>query len=261
MSTSEKFVPLSEAASYELPHTEWRLDLPDYAPADAIGVNLHAINRFARLCGYQRLTVVGDDLGVSEAKPQIDGIDPNGTATSSGRVVATKAPLTEISETDQPPNKNSLLDGFYDRHWSVGRMAINAEGIASTLSQQPGGQLRSNRAWSKQLNTALSQGYRKAAVKNLVTDVPAGANAYSATMLATLTAIDVGMNGHYSFPLDTFNDLAILQFVVRPLVAKFNRGLPAYGRFSFIPNTQVDRALVVNGLSHATRFIKPLNVA
>jgi hypothetical protein len=248
-----EFTPLSQLSEIDNPRVDWRLKLPDYVPADEVGVNLRAVSRGARLAGYGHLVIRGEDMGVTKTTPGVDGINSDGSASLSGSGTLTTPETVKSSAlTGKELGCEDTMDAY---HWRTGGISINTEAMADKLSRMKNGSLRSKVAWSKELNGAIRRGMNEAAVEGLIRKSSAQGFAYTGFFF---------LGGEMTDAL--YDNLTVQDTVINyALASGFFAVRAAVGghfkdrRLSLLPAYQVDRLLVARGLSSTTRFSKPLS--
>lgn len=253
------FYPITELDSMEIPRINWNLQLPDYAPAHKIGVNVVALSRLARLGGYETLSISGGDLGVAKINPSVDGLNADGSSTLSGAssVAATESMVNGLQNEGANHSCDNTLHEFDTFHWRRGNLVLNTQDMSHRLSQEKGGALRSEAAWSREINDVMKSGMTKAAKESLIDSVDPRALIYTGFMLSILNGYDYASDG--VSVIDVVRNYALIQLGWSNLSAVRSHNVLKERRWSAIAAYQFDRLAVVAGLSKMTRLVKPLS--
>lgn len=250
---SKEFQPLSSLPECEIPRINWQLELPDYAPSNEVGINTRALSRFAKLGGYDSLTIRAEDMGTTKTVPGLDGMNGDGSATSSaGGSVYHPDNVKALAKDGREPGCNDSYDAY---HWRTGVLTVNSQVILDRLSRNRDDALRSGAAWSKELDKALKSGLTASARESLIAkSTPNGLLLFIASMgisQGIAIAEDTISSSNTASGLVGFAFYNILRGVIK------GHSIKDY-RPSVLPTYQVDRLMIVAGLSRATRFAKPL---
>lgn len=163
-----KFVPLSDIDRVT-PTPKMRIDgvFPPYVDPREIGIGLRGINALCRLGGIRRLQVVGVSGDVSTVTPEIGGMDSHGNAIASLKSTVTKVPAH--SGSFQPSNiPDNILSASI---WVNATVEINTREIEERIrnANEKNG-VRSNKAWSREVNQALRAGIVEVGLRHLLLD-------------------------------------------------------------------------------------------
>lgn len=160
--TRSGLVPLDELGQGK-ERVSWNLQLPDYAPTDRIGVDVRRLDRLARLGGFINFNVSGYEGNTIRSLPQIDSINPDGTATSSGRLSIQRTDLQKVHGKEPAFGQStSYVTGQANVRINVPEMLDRV-----TASKRPA-PLRNPEAWSGVLNDAVGSGLRAATFEHLI---------------------------------------------------------------------------------------------
>ena len=254
-----ELTPLSELDGYSSEKLAWRVALPDYVPADWIGINIPKVEKLAHIAGLGHLRIVSaGDEGSTQYQASVVGGDAQGNAVAGKSSAINKAELLD-TDVNRP---DGISDALYEYSWGDGTISINSAELTDRIvrGRIGDGSLRSGRAWSHQLDRAVRRGIRQTAKDQLISNVPGA----KAVILGFATAVGVGFGAvfdhanWYSYPRSIASFWTGFQ-ASAAIEAKGNHGLPlSEMRLSLIPSYQVDRLAVVQGLTRASRLIKNL---
>jgi len=130
MAKSE-FIPASDLAGYETERVRWDVELPPYAPAEGIGINIGRLGRLAHGGGFNHITVVNYAGETTEVAPNVDNVNMQGSATASMRASIKKAPLADMQAAGNP---STLAQDYYEYYWPNGTLKLNLSEITNKLS-------------------------------------------------------------------------------------------------------------------------------
>lgn len=234
------FIPISELSEYETERIHWSAELPDYAPAEAIGVNVERLGNLARLGGFNQLTITSGAGDITETMPSVSSVDEHGSATATMRATIKKAELTELHQ--EAPG--TLDKRRYEYFWPNATMNLNLSEITDRLSssKKPGA-LRQPKAWTNQIDQAMRQGIRRAARENLLTNTSPAQKLLPFIAEGSCAGFGELTFGNNAADVLTYMAVmtALVQLVAEPYLSSLE-GLPPSGRrWSLIPGIQADR--------------------
>lgn len=243
-----RLVPLSELEDVEFGAVHWKVNLPEYAPTDKIGVNVGALGQLARLGGFRHLDIVSYAGEVDKV-----AVDP-GHANTDGSL--TGVAIAQREKTSAPRHYTDEIDGGPGvQFYSSGLMRVNTSPMADQISQK--GKLRDAGAWSSVLDHTLRANLRKITAQNLA----GGDRRIGFIGLSTAYgAVPTLMHQYYDSAgalswLPVASAAAIASAAV---IGKFEGARLSDIRFSAVYGVQLDRIAAVYGGSAVRRLVKPL---
>ncbi len=253
------FTPVSELAGHKTERIHWSAELPDYAPAEAIGVDIERLGKLARLGGCNQVTITSGGGDVTEMMPGVSSVDEHGSATATMSATIVKAELTQLQRGEAP---DAFARRHYDYFWPNVTMKLNLSEITDRLSasKKPGA-LRQPAAWADQINKAMKQGFRRVARENLLINAPLGYKLSPFVCEGFLAGCGELFFGNNAADVLSYMaaTTAAVQFALEPFDLSRRHGLPiSERRWSFIPGLQADRVLAVNGLTRTLKLAKSL---
>jgi hypothetical protein len=249
-SRESSYIPVPELGDLEESRLIWRVNLPDYAPAENILVNVDRINKLAWLGGMESLRVSSYDGNTTQVSAEIGGIDNNGTATAVMKGAVAKAKTFEVD--------NAAQSASLQRYgWSKNRVNLNIPEIDERVARSTN--LRDPNEWSKQLNKALKPAIRESSWQSLIQQS-------SSKMTIPLA---VGINTPFYELLKVFGSqiqfnalgiYALSAFVMSPLLGH-RYGIPVREqKHTLVPGFPIDRYLAVSAFSRVNPLIKAKTV-
>ncbi len=254
-----KYIPFSEMEAAETDPVIWRVNLPEYVPANEIGINLRRLGRLARLSGFESLRVASYDGEVTKLAPGIDSVGQDGSATASMPSAVSKAETSRQSIHGQTAPELPL--SIEDYTWTNGALLLNTSEIDGRVGQK--GNVRDANVWAKELNAALTKGMRAMVAKNLI-ERPSMFHKITAPLPLAASLIVIDAQYVNDFSAQTLIELGLigiplLHTMFEPayemIVHKFP---PNKRRWSLVPGVQLDRVLAVNSLSRISPLVKHL---
>ena len=227
------FVPVTEA--FDRVH----LALPDYVPLDQIGIDLHRIDQIANLGGFASGVTIG-----SYSDPEIPSIccdddDAHPVVWTPGQ-----GDLTEISYDDSHPRWSGVhghppLD-----------IRISMSELARRVSPD-GSEVSDPAIWSQHIEGVIDVAMRDATWDHLVRRPQWGE--------LLLTSIPGTIGGQFlSVPGTAWN--FAWNNVTRLIIGTIIHGQkPTEVCWSLTPGVHPDRALLVSGVTRATRVIRKID--
>jgi hypothetical protein len=233
------YIPASELADAQTDRTRWHLELPEYAPADRIGVNVNIIDRIARLGGLGQLAIATFDGDVTRMHLETDQVGNDGSATAASKLTVNKA---DLSDSELKYTSASGAD-------SVGEIRVNMSEIYDTLSSQKSDALRSSKAWAKILDRSLSLGTQNAVRKNLIT--PADVITFVMAESGCLATVVPSQS-------NDLKQLALNVIVAHSMLPLINP-IGRRGRLpSFSPVLRLDHLAIAKAIGATTHCVKAL---
>lgn len=158
------YQPLSEA-ELGTPRIDFALNLPEYLNTDKIGINVRRIHMMMRLGGIRSLTIEGKSGETETVTPSIVGGNEEG-AVAGTRAIIKKVPKSMSLRSNESGDReyNSLAS-----KWTDARVIVNLSQMQDELSQA--GQLRSEKAWAKEINKAITKELTEQGTKHLLMDM------------------------------------------------------------------------------------------
>ncbi len=256
----ENYIPASEVADYPHDNLSWLVNLPDYAPARHLGINVNRLGKLAHLGGFDHLYIAGHSGEVTQAAPVMTSVDEHGQATAGmgGAIVKARVLESHVYPDLIPGTWDDLLHAY---RWPDGRLSLNMNEIDSRVAEA--GDLRSSKVWAKNLNRALKKGTREITRKHLWAErsgrekyafaAPWLMPSYSLMQTLALENPDYLMYGGVYW----MGGLVAVHGITG-MIAK-SHGLPLKERRkSLFPGIQLDRILAVEALSRTAPLVKDL---
>lgn len=254
------YVPLSQLPETYSDTFRWDVHLPEYAPSDKIGLNIHYLGRLARLGGFGHLRINSYTGDVTQTSIHTPSINQDGTVASTISASTTKAESwrTLIDGGKQ----QDIEEQFYSEWvWKDAQISLNTREIGQRVSKRDPS-YRDPHAWAYEINRALGGGIRHAAHENLlsppsaatlVTYIGGTAVAFGATLLLLPMS---SLHSPQDLALDLLKVTALNHLVARPL-AGLIRGIPlTQRRWSLLPIYHVDRDIAIQALSRTIPLVK-----
>jgi hypothetical protein len=230
------FVPLSELQGERV-----NLQLPEYAPTEAIGINLERIDRLAHLGGFAlgETSISTFSGGTTTHGLGVTGRNADGTAIAG-------AASTRNAERGRGTFEQDSHLGFCHGRPSL-TVQVNQEEIVQRLSNAS--KLRDARAWSAQLDTSIARGLKRASWDHYV-----GGPHYMEMFIASAgimarAALEFGGGIDSETPAHVLMTVAIYNMVKGAGAAIADKADPREVCYSLIPGVHPDRALAVGALA------------
>ena len=277
---AQTFTPLSE-----LPPEIYSLELPDYVPADKIGVNTQRLGRIAQWACVQPDIHLGMYSGkVTEYTAGVGNVGADGSATFGLHGLQRKEPLSAVEvrekgcshQQDQRlivANKEAKTLSIYvyvDRflsHTNPGvTIRFNMPEMQDRLAKAslP---VREPQHWAKLLDKGLTKGICDAAKQHLIYSYASKSELLTNGMLdVSAMAILAGLNMWFRGPeadASYWSDVATLVAlfpVVQNLWKIAGKRMSQADNlcFSMLPGLHFDRLAMVNALARSRRLVKAL---
>ncbi|HSX32741.1 MAG TPA: hypothetical protein VLF91_00165 [Candidatus Saccharimonadales bacterium] len=230
-----RFTPITE-----LPNVN--LALPEYVPAEAIGLHEGRLDLLANLGGFASgVTITSYSGEITEYQPTILGVDSQGTALAGSKAVEKKANLSE--EDFEEGGTMRLLHS----HPPL-TIRVNMAEVTDRV-QQRRNKLREPGTWAPLLNQAIGHGLRSAAWDHYVRSPQYGellTNAVSGAITFSYMHLSSAIINMANYNLS------------RIFIAYLYRTPPREVCWSLFPGVHPDRALLVSGLSRALKVVKKI---
>lgn len=248
-----EYIPASELGDFESERVIWRLNLPNYAPAENIGVNVGRLDRIARLAGFESLrigTYAGD---VTSVKPEIDGVGNDGSVTASMSTTVSKAETQKISVEPEG-------ESIEEYTWTNGQVSLNMAEIDNRVGEK-GVNLRDPKQWAKEINAAMRQGINNVARNNIIERPTLRSKLrVPAYLVICWASLDVmGLDKPDNLP-ELLAFVAEYQFIADPIACGvINNNSPKDRKWSAVPGVQLDRLAAIKGLARVHPLVKKID--
>jgi hypothetical protein len=270
---TKELVPLS---SFE------NVGLPEYVPADQIGINMHALGRIAGWgCMQRDVDIVSYNGPTTPRNAGVVGFDSQGTAVAGGTADPEEVPRgayelhydeREIDTKVPPYWQGQGLRGLWHTLTGHSRpeltLTLNLPEIQQRL-QDKNAKLRDPKVWTKEIHNGLADGLKAATRHHLTVTLPSVAEASVAMMLLLPESAGSSILTHYSsleggVPAVALYIAALGAFVevssntIKAVSAKHHGLRISEAAYSLIPGYHLDRCLAVAGLTKLHRLARPI---
>ena len=257
MSKEAKFIPLSELSDYSDAQLAWRVNLPEYAPKERIGINIDKIKLLSHIAGLDHLRVDSRSGEESTEMVSPNSVDAQGNATASSTISRTHAQLVN-TEVDKPR-------GTYSEYiWGDGLITINTSEFnkraLDAARKENGASLRDPEEWAKLLDKSLTTGITKNANEQLLHNI----TVFSKYWLGLATFDTLFLTNHDFNPSSLLQNALEVTIISQGVQALMLSKLSSYPhplrerRLSLIPGYQLDRLFVVHAITRTSKLAKVL---
>jgi len=232
---------------------------PEYVPLERIGVHAERLGRLAVCGGFKPNVAISYYHGdITKVEPSVAGFSGSDTAAATAAGATTEAPLGTGIYTQYDSGKG--LHTAQDL-----TLKVNVAELEQHMQTEPGPALRDPKIWARYINTALGQGLREAAWRQMVTGPKNPAERRHEMAMARICSIAsvspmiVGMDFAEALtetmPLCLSVTIAISNFVKGVAALKHHEPL-AEQCISVVPLYHVDRAAMVSVGSRVLKLAK-----
>ena len=244
-----QLTPMNEVGGAQFEGIDWRVQLPDYVPTEAIGVNMAYLGRVARLGGISNLIVLSGSETQESVSLEISGITQTGTAMTSGKFTRQKSPRHTASPDWKTVDISEGIAPAYRPR--VAHLDIGA--ITHELSSRKGGALRQASAWADKLDASLKQGVREAVRES----------SFTASSLLSFFALEGGTTVsfaamHHGYSLQQFTADRLTTPIFIAAVAAYSHRSMRETRFSTVMGLHLDRLALAYGGLLVRKLVQPL---
>jgi hypothetical protein len=262
----KEYIPIEGLVT---PKVRVDLPLPSYIDQNQIGLHMGRVRTLCRMGGIAHLRITGHtDDETSSATPIMVGYDSLGGGYAG--MLGTKVDIPTYRSSGS--YMEQLLGVPHSARWVDGVVSANIDEITQRINQSEKDDIRSPEAWAKHLDEVVRKGIRDIGKKHLINGM--SRNDYSHHVLNALGTyivksgldimdeISVKAPGkilldHAAFSLIFLNFWWIFTNYLSYYPTKSN-GREEGSRLSLIYGPQIDRALILHGISAKKGVVKPL---
>lgn len=255
----------AERGFHPLPSTEVKnasgvritLDLPPFVDQERIGINVRRIQTMMQVGGIRSLHIYDSDSAVSKVNPNVGGFNLDGSLVAVGAHAIEEVPVFETA-TEHVLFSQSLM---HSGQWADAKIKINRSEIMDRMGNDKVN-LRSTDRWSTELDDAVRQGISRIGSRYLVL----GLDADNRRMFPSpyLYGTSVTVLGEHNDNTENYitNNLGIsLAFNILGRIFHHQSGSKDGYRWSLFFGPQIDRAIVLKGLTSAVKTVKEVPAA
>src|SRR5665213_1195228 len=185
MTRGTVLTPLAELEGFRSEHLACNLNLPDYVPADQIGLDVPRLEKWAQLGGLARVQIGAEQSVQSQYQQEATGHDYDGSPTTGTEAVVSKANIVVVS-TKNEENKCSSSEYW----WANADITINSTELYDrvlAMGREGGASAGDPNIWGRLIDKAIRQGIASAAKQQLLDNV----SKYSKLVFAVTAAATV----------------------------------------------------------------------